>query len=545
MPFMLIRTAAVLAAGFLIAGPSHAASGAARTGAATGRTTVGTPGQCPAHWTADDLPIPAPPAGNGGMIRSMAVLSATDAFALVATFQVADVYHYTHGAWQLLVNLDSNDIALSAVSIAAKSDTDVWVTGTSITATHVVEAWHFDGAAWTDHPSTLSSQAEVLAAALGSNGDLYVVGSSFGPNGPDRGIVWAFNGSAWSDLTPPSPRFQYDEVAVTAGGTLVVGASNGLLQERSGTTWTTVRLSAPLTAVTGISVSPDGTVYAVGAAAGNQPVLIQQRPGSQSAAVLDAPAVPSAGATTTETGVVAVGQGDVWLLGQGVTVGPTNDIQVPWITHFDGRRFVVAATPPGVSFGGGVTLGPDVVAYGPAPHDAGAATIIAVCPVQVTSDAIVPPYHRTPIGSQMFWSVQATAGSGHELVAPGIFDSGPVGPGGSFATDLFAAATYAVRDTVTGASQTIRVPAGVSPASGTANTVFTVTCASVQAPVGYAYRVLLKRPGSSQYTLLTTTSLPTATFLPYHGTGTYRFECQVQTPGGETGASPPAAISVS
>jgi hypothetical protein len=63
--------------------------------------------------------------------------------------------------------------------------------------------------------------------------------------------------------------------------------------------------------------------------------------------------------------------------------------------------------------------------------------------------------------------------------------------------------------------------------------------------VGYAYRLLIERPRSGGYTLLTTTSQPTAAFVPYHGTGTYRFECQLQTPDGVTAASPPAAVTVS
>ncbi len=552
MPFMMMRAAAVLAAGFLISGPSYAAPGAARTGGATGGPTAVTPGQCPAHWTADDVPIPPLPASAYGSIQSVAALSATDAFALVDSNLGSDVYHLTHGAWQKLVNLNGNDPDFSAVTIVAKSDTDVWVAMTSktATATYVPEAWHFDGSTWTDHPATLSPQAEMSAAALGSNGVLYVVGSTFGPSGPNRGLVWAYDGSGWSDLTPANPRYRYDAVAATADGTLVVGAINGLLQERSGTTWTTVRLSAPVTAVTGISASPDGTVYATGAAAGNQPVLIEQRPESKSAAVLDAPAVPSAGSITTETAVVAVGQGDVWLLGQGPFIQPTNGnyVHVPWITHFDGRRFAVATTPD-FSITGGVSLGPDILAYGTALNPGAGAvtqTFIAVCPVQVTRDAIVPPYHRTPIGAQMFWSVPATgAGPRHELVAPGMFDSGPIGPGGSFEEDLFAAATYAVRDAGTGATQTVGVPASATPASGVTSTVFTVTCASLHAPAGYAYRVLLERPGSPGYTLLTTTSQPTVTFLPYRGTGTYRFECQVQTPQGVTAASPPAAVLVS
>ena len=98
MPFMLLRTAAVLAAGFLIAGPSYAAPGAARTGGAIRATTAITTGQCPAQWSADHLPIPPPPAAvPGASILSVAALSATDAFALVGTYLGPDVYHFTHG----------------------------------------------------------------------------------------------------------------------------------------------------------------------------------------------------------------------------------------------------------------------------------------------------------------------------------------------------------------------------------------------------------------------------------------------------------------
>lgn len=548
MPFMPMRTAAVLAAGFLITGPSHAMQGPPRIGGATSATTA-IAGQCPAHWTADDLPIPAPPV-TGTRIQSVAALSTTDAFALLAAYPGSDVYHFTHGSWQKLANLNDNGIFFNAVTIAAKSDTDVWVVGEDEQPDPfkiTFDARHYDGSTWTEHAATLAPAAEILAAVLGSNDVLYVVGSILGPDGPDRGLVWANDGSGWSDLTPPNPRYRYDAVAVAPNGTLVVGAINGLLQERSGTTWTTVRLSTPVTAVTGISVSPDGTVYAIGAA-GDQPVLIQQRPGSQSASVLDAPTVVSAApSTTTEIGVVAAGQGDVWLLGTGVIQQVTNSIYVPWLTHFDGRRFITATTPDFLA-GGGVSLGPDILAYG-AIQEPGTfqqtQTFIAVCPAQVTRDAIVPAEAGTSIGAQMFWSVPDSAGSEHELVAPGVFDSGPIGPGGSFPYTFFAAATYAVKDTRTGAAETVRVPPAVSPANGMTSTVYTITCASGQAPVGYAYRLLIEPPQSGRYTLLTTTSQPTAAFLPYHGTGTYRFECQLQTPEGVTAASPPAAVQVS
>ena len=164
----------------------------------------------------------------------------------------------------------------------------------------------------------------------------------------------------------------------------------------------------------------------------------------------------------------------------------------------------------------------------------------------------MPPYQRTlSIGAQMFWSVPTT---GAVIVGTqnssrlACSTSGPLQPRRFVSEeDLFAAGTYRVRDTATGAIETVGVPAAVTPASGVTSTVFTVTCASLKAPApaGYAYRLLIERPGSARYTLLTTTSQPTTTFLPYRGAGTYRFECQVQTPQGVTAASPPAVVSVS
>lgn len=551
MPFLLMRTASVLAAGFLLAGASHAAAASAAGGGTIAGTSA-TSGYCPAYWTADHLPVPPlpSPARPGTQVLSVAVLRTADVWVLLGRGGNDYVYHLNGGKWKESAYLNASDINFTGQSIVAGSDTDVWVAGENDSSG---EDWHYNGSTWTELAAPVQPNT-AQAAALDSSGILYVAGTNtHGFTG-----VWSYNGAQWTDLAQPVPRSEGDNaIALTQGGTLVVGTDGyssrpaPVLQERTGTGWTTISVPS-VTFVSGITVVPGGTVYAVGGESGNQAVLIKQAPGSPSATVVGVPATDSATAHQL-TGVIVTGPDDLWLLGNYQLPGGGSR---PWITHFDGTNFLAASTPDFSSYPsdnairGGVSLGTAVLAYGSTEVDLGfgeipAPVLIAVCPVQVTRDAIVPSHQRTPIGSQMFWSVQATAGSGHELVAPEVFDSGPVGPGGSFATGLFAAATYAVRDTVTGTSQTIRVPAGVSPASGAPSTVFTVTCASLQAPAGYAYRVLLKRPGSSRYTLLTTTSLPTATFLPYHGTGTYQFECRVQTPEGVTGASPPTTISVS
>jgi len=466
------------------------------------------------------------------------------------------VYHFTGTIWEKLANLENNDPSFGGGILVAGPDSGVWVVGMKFISAEGrpgIAAWHYDGSTWTEHSSPLPAGAEIEAAALGGNGVLYLAGTNMITY---TGIIWSYNGSQWTDLTPPNPRFEYKALAVTAGGTLVAGGGwdpggfvrpGGVLQERSGTTWTTISLSKPVEQVSGLSVAPGGTVYAVGMRTTVQPVLIEQRPGSGSATVLDVPAPDPSAGNMSESGVVAVGSGDVWLLGQyGVPnpYAPVYGLTQPWITHFDGSRFFAATAPnaPGEfsAFVGGVSLGSAVLAYARAHPD-----LFAVCPAQVTRNAIVPAEVRTSIGEQTFWSVPATAASRHELVAPGLFDSGPIGPGGSFPYTFFAAATYAVKDTRTGAAETVRVPPAVTPADGVTSTVYTIACASRQAPVGYAYRLLIERPRSGDYTLLTTTSQPTAAFVPYQGTGTYRFECQVQTPDGVTAVSPPAAVTVS
>ena len=113
------------------------------------------------------------------------------------------------------------------------------------------------------------------------------------------------------------------------------------------------------------------------------------------------------------------GPDDLWLLGDNELQG--GDESRPWITHFDGSHYLAANTPGLTSPGndaisGGTALGAAVLAYGSTQEtEAGGNVVpvpalIAVCPVQVTRDAIVPSHHRTPIGAQMFWSVQTPEG---------------------------------------------------------------------------------------------------------------------------------------
>src|SRR3984957_5042983 len=159
MPFLLMRTASVLAAGFLMTGSSYAAQAAAGASAPASAVAARGAASCPAHWTAGPLPVPPLPA-PAGRIQSVAALSPVDAWLLLTgrgkTGYEFDVYHLTGGAWNYSVNLDATDNSIIALAIVARSDTDVWVIGQESGGSQL-STWHYDGSAWTHHPPTPSS----------------------------------------------------------------------------------------------------------------------------------------------------------------------------------------------------------------------------------------------------------------------------------------------------------------------------------------------------------------------------------------------------
>jgi hypothetical protein len=337
MPFLLLRTASVLATGFLLAGPS--APPAASAGSAISGLPAATAAPCPTHWAANQFSVPSglSPAGFDSQIMSIATLSPSDVWMLIKGTDkhgnnISAVYHRTGSVWRESANLAGNDGAFGAEWIVARSDTDVWVVGSS----HwIPKAWNYDGSSWTDHPPTRYSHATINAAALGSDGTLYLGGSN---RNTHKGIILGYDGSRWTNLSPVNPPRQYKALTVGADGTLIAaggGQNDGTLQERSGTAWTTISLSAPVNSITKVSVGPDGTVYGVGSVAG-EPLLIKQPRGSRSASVLNPSAMGTTSTFTNEAGVVALGL-DVWLLGEGE---PHSGWHHPWFTYdggFGGR----------------------------------------------------------------------------------------------------------------------------------------------------------------------------------------------------------------
>src|SRR5215469_6566608 len=98
MPFLLLRTASVLATGFLLAGPS--ASNLGTAGSALGHQPAAAVTPCPAHWGGGQQRVPSglSPAGSDSQIMSIATLSPADVWMLIKGTDnngnnVSAVYH--------------------------------------------------------------------------------------------------------------------------------------------------------------------------------------------------------------------------------------------------------------------------------------------------------------------------------------------------------------------------------------------------------------------------------------------------------------------
>jgi hypothetical protein len=129
----------------------------------------------------------------------------------------------------------------------------------------------------------------------------------------------------------------------------------------------------------------------------------------------------------------------------------------------------------------------------------------------------------------------------------GLFDSGPLPPGAGYAFTFEGAGTYRVVDNDTGHSSSVRVPVKVDPAVGSVDTALSIVWAATPPPLGYLYRVQVRRPGSLTWrTLFARQTGQSASFIPDAGVGTYYFRARLYRAGSaaHSGWSPKASAVV-
>ena len=185
------------------------------------------------HWDGTGWKVvsaPAPPGNGNPAIRAVAA-SATNDVWMVGFVDPANtpiIEHWDGLAWSL-VSSPRGGIRLFGVT--AISPRDAWAVGADTSCTHcqapIIEHW--DGTAWTIVSTPLVDSPTLTAVAAISSTNVWAVGYTGNVNDPQtlRTLTLHWDGSAWTTVSSPSP-----------------DASAQLF---------------------GVSGSPDGNVWAVGA----------------------------------------------------------------------------------------------------------------------------------------------------------------------------------------------------------------------------------------------------------------------------------------
>jgi hypothetical protein len=149
-------------------------------------------------------------------------------------------------------------------------------------------------------------------------------------------------------------------------------------------------------------------------------------------------------------------------------------------------------------------------------------------------------------GGKVVWSVQGSeTHTVTDASGMGLFDSGPVGPGGSYERSFVAAGVYPYRcDFHPDMTGSVRVPVGASPVVGLTTTSFTIRWASGPVGAGYAVDLQIKRPRASWVRWRRGQVVTEGQFVPDRGPGVYSFRARLRGASGTSGWSYPVHVTV-
>ncbi|MFD0634256.1 hypothetical protein [Catenulispora yoronensis] len=313
-------------------------------------------------WTV----VPSADAGTAAdnVLHGVAMLGASDGFA-VGGFAPsgsgiqATIQRWNGTAWTLMPT-PSPDFFDVLNGVAALSPTDVWAVGgaeSTAGAAQTTLIEHYDGTAWTIVPSPNTGVSNRLnAVAARAADDVWAVGQD-GVN-ESQPIIEHWNGTAWSVVTgaalPAGATALLTGVTTTPDGAVwAVGAvqtpvkpegvsRRAYIERLLGGTWqslpvpaTTAGLNVTLNAVSAASATD---VWAVGALGGHP--LAEHWDGT-SVSIVPTPAI--SGASVVLKGVTAVAAHDAWFVG---------DQSLATVSmRSDGTTTTVQPTPTGSSRG--------------------------------------------------------------------------------------------------------------------------------------------------------------------------------------------------
>ncbi|MBA3551579.1 MAG: hypothetical protein H0W27_01745 [Actinobacteria bacterium] len=160
--------------------------------------------------------------------------------------------------------------------------------------------------------------------------------------------------------------------------------------------------------------------------------------------------------------------------------------------------------------------------------------------VTATDNAFTPGSVTARPGDRVRWRFAGpSVHTATDRTGMGLFGSGSVPPGGSYAFAFVSAGSYPyaclLHSEMRGA---IEIAVLARPGSGGQSTEFTITWADTAAPTRFVYDVQLKRPESTFIDWMTGESAGAATFVADAGRGAYVFRARLRNAGGDASDYP-------
>jgi len=194
--------------------------------------------------------------GEAAEVTGVADLSPANAWAVARGVGGPFLEHWNGSAWSQVTIPDPAFNPGADEAISASSATDIWVVGTTVSATTgatTAEALHFDGTSWTvvpmQQPGTNTPTLGAVTAI--SPGNAWAVGEDIGATSAIGGstLIEHWNGTSWSVVPSPTPGADPGLTGVAARGPSDVyavgsnlpsingGAVQGLILRWNGSTW--------------------------------------------------------------------------------------------------------------------------------------------------------------------------------------------------------------------------------------------------------------------------------------------------------------------
>ncbi len=167
--------------------------------------------------------------------------------------------------------------------------------------------------------------------------------------------------------------------------------------------------------------------------------------------------------------------------------------------------------------------------------------------VAVADFSYTPDQVKAVQGAVICWSFSGPSNhSVTDSTGMGLFDSGQLGPGGSFSHAFDSAGTYPYHCTVHAAMKgSVEIPVNITPRTGGLHRTFTVAWSTVQPAPNVVFDVQLRSPGRHWRSWEKGVTAVSGDFLPrFLGRYSFRARMRDATTGKHTGYSPVETIRV-